>query len=113
MANYDNDMAPIGCKVADLTEGDMVDGADVLAWLDGRGYAVDASDRHSSDCLLWTVADVTEECADSGEAVAVLHTEDAGSWAVPPALEVTCYPAMRRECAMHPTDCRLYGCTEG
>lgn len=103
--DYENDMMPVGVEVADLTPGDMVDGADALAWLTNQGYTVDVSDYHSSDYLLWTVAEVTEERTDDGEAVAVLHTEHAGTWALPPALEVTCFAAMCKDCAEHPTDC--------
>lgn len=105
MSDYDNDMAAIDCEVADLTEGDMVDGTPILDWLADHGSAVDVSDYHSSDCLLWIVAEVVEERTDEGESIAVLHTEHAGSWAVPPALEVTCYPALCKGCGHHPTDC--------
>lgn len=105
MSDYDNDMATVECEVADLTEGDMVDGTPILDWLTDHGHTVDVSDYHSSDYLLWTVAEVVEERTDEGEAVAVLHTEHAGSWALPPALEVTCYPALCKGCGHHPTDC--------
>lgn len=105
MSDYDNDMAAIDCEVADLTEGDMVDGTPILDWLTEQGCTFDTSDYHTSDCLLWIVAEVTEERTDEGEPIAVLHTEHAGSWALPPALEVTCYPALCKGCGHHPTDC--------
>ena len=105
MADYDNDMAPIGCKVADLTEGDMVDGTEVLDWLIEHGHHVNATDYSSSEHLMWTIVEVAEERTAEGEPIAVIHTEQSGSWAVPPALEVTCYPALCKGCGHHPTDC--------